>query len=82
MLINTVTPLLCIYLYTEDYVIHNKYVVYKDLYAQHLSKPTFAASAIYAPFKTPHFRRRRNLPDFATQMLLAGMVAMLIGMQI
>ena len=35
--------LLCIYLYTEDYIINNKYVVYKHLYAQHPSKPIFAA---------------------------------------
>ena len=45
--------MLCIYLYTEDHIIHNKYVVYKYLYAQHPLKPTFARLC-HPSLKTRH----------------------------
>src|SRR4029434_6551464 len=45
--------LLCIYLYTEDYIINNKYVVYKHLYAQHPSKPILAPPAPPLPPPSP-----------------------------
>ena len=38
--------LLCIYLYTEDYIIYNKYVVYKHLYAPHPLKQIFATQML------------------------------------
>src|SRR4029434_6926434 len=61
------------YLYTEDYIIHKKYVLYKYLYAQHPSKQTFAHLChpcpplpSMPPSNLP--THRRKLPDFATQM--------------